>query len=349
MYAEEVNDMLEQTRIAADRNQALTFRAPNMDDVDDIVDLLNRCTIDQTGQADTNRSLLLSDWTAPGFEPERSLRVVEAADGQIVGYIEVWDTDPIPVTNWVWGRVHPDFEGRGIGTALMLWAEERLQQTLASVPKDLRVIYRSGGLSTHAPTLRLLEGLGMSLSRYYWRMVIELDEAPPKPVWPNGIEMKSYVEVNDLRAVYRAFNDAFKDHWGHVEQPEEEKLVEWEHWISSDEAFNPALWFVAMDGEEIAGVCLCRQREYEDADMGWVNVLAVRRPWRRQGLALAMLHYAFDKFKRMGKLRAGLGVDANSLTGATGLYKKAGMHVAREIHSYEKVLRPGRDISKKAL
>jgi len=266
-----------------------------------------------------------------------------------VGYIAVWDIDPIPVSNWVWARVHPDFEGLGIGTKLMMWAEERLQQTLARIPKDLRVVYHAGGIKTHVPTRKLLEDLGMELNRYFWRMVIDLKEEPPEPVWPNGIRMKSLVEVNDLRTVYRAFNDAFQDHWGHVEQPEEEMLAEWKHWISSDEEFVPSLWFLAMDGEEIAGVCLCRRREWEDPDMGWVNVLGVRRRWRRQGVGLTMLHYAFDKFRRMGKLRAGLGVDANSLTGATRLYEKAGMHVAREFYTYEKELRPGRDISKQSL
>jgi mycothiol synthase len=341
--------MLVQTREFRDRNKELTFRPPTMDDLAAIVDLLNTCAIDQTGLPDTTRNLILSDWTGPAFDPSASVRIVETTDGQVVGYIAVWDNDPIPVSNWVWARVHPDFEGLGIGTELMMWAEERLQQTLARVPKDLRIVYHSGSLKTHTPTRKLLEDLGMELNRYFWRMVIDLKEKPPEPVWSNGIRMKSLVEVNDLRTVYRAFNDAFQDHWGHVEQPEEERLAEWKHWISSDEEFNPSLWLLAMDGEEIAGLCLCRRRDYEDPDMGWVSVLGVRRRWRRQGVGLAMLHFAFDKFRRMGKLRAGLGVDANSLTGATRLYEKAGMHVAREIYSYEKELRPGRDISKQSL
>ena len=84
------------------------------------------------------------------------------------------------------------------------------------------------------------------------------------------------------------------------------QLAKWEHWIATDETFKPSLWFIAMDGEEIAGVCLCRQYEYEDRDMGWVNILGVRRPWRRQGLGLALLHHAFNEFRKMGRLRAGL-------------------------------------------
>ena len=341
--------MLVQTRKSRYRNKELTFRPPTMDDVTAIVDLLNTCAIDQTGLPDTNRNQILSDWTAPAFDLTSSVRIVETVDAQIVGYIAVWDNEPIPVSNWVWARVHPNFEGLGIGTELMTWAEERLQQTLARVPKDLRVVYHAGGQKTHAPTRKLLEDLGMELNRYFWRMVIDLKEEPPEPVWPSGIRMKSFVEVNDLRTVYRAFDDAFQDHWGYVEQPEEEMLAEWKHWIASDEEFVPSLWFLAMDGEEIAGLCLCRRRDWEDPDMGWVTVLGVPRRWRRQGLALAMLHYAFDKFRRMGKLRAGLGVDAGSLTGATRLYEKAGMHVAREIYSYEKELRAGRDISKQSL
>jgi ribosomal protein S18 acetylase RimI-like enzyme len=62
-----------------------------------------------------------------------------------------------------------------------------------------------------------------------------------------------------------------------------------------------------------------------------------------------MLHFAFLEFHGRGILRVDLGVDAGSLTSATRLYEKAGMHVAREIYTYEKELRPGRDISKQSL
>lgn len=318
-------------------------------DLPAVVDLLNACAIDQTGEPNTNPSQVLSDWTSPAFNLAESVRITVTPEGQIIGYIEVWDIDPLPVINWVWARVHPDFEGLGIGTSLMFWAEERLQQTLARVPEDFRVVYHSSSLKTHAPTKQLLENLDMKLIRYFWRMVIDLGESPPQPIWPAGITVQTLQDSNDIRAVYRAFDDAFQDHWGHVQQPEDEMVAEWKHWIASDDEFDPEQWYLAMDGKEIASFCLCRRREWADPDMGWINILGVRRPWRRMGLGLALLHFAFLEFHRRGKLRVGLGVDAGSLTGATRLYEKAGMHVARESYAYEKELRPGRDISKQAL
>ena len=112
------------------------------------------------------------------------------------------------------------------------------------------------------------------------------------------------------------------------------------------EAFDPTLWFLAMDGEQLAGMALCKQSSTEDPDMGWVRVLGVRRPWRKRGLGLALLLHSFAELKRRGKKRTGLGVDSGSLTGATHLYEKAGMHVDRVYDSYEIEMRPGRELAR---
>jgi len=115
------------------------------------------------------------------------------------------------------------------------------------------------------------------------------------------------------------------------------------------DGFDPTLWFLAMDGDEIAGISLCRPYAYDDPDMGFVNVLAVRRPWRKRGLGLALLRHSFNEFYHRGKRKVGLGVDAQNLTGALHLYEKAGMHVHRQFDSYEKELRAGREISVQSL
>jgi ribosomal protein S18 acetylase RimI-like enzyme len=176
-------------------------------------------------------------------------------------------------------------------------------------------------------------------------MVIELDSPPPAPDLVEGITMRPFVRYQEEPAVIRAVRDAFRDHWGYVEGPFEDELKESLYWMENDRYFDPSLWFLALDGDEIAGVSLCYPIRIEDPDMGWVSTLGVRRPWRRKGLGLALLRYSFGEFHRRGKRKVGLGVDADSLTGATRLYEKAGMHVHRQYASYEKELRAGVDLS----
>ena len=89
------------------------------------------------------------------------------------------------------------------------------------------------------------------------------------------------------------------------------------------------------------GAALCRAR---DDGSGWVNNLAVLRPWRKQGVGLALLRHAFAAFYQRGIRKIGLGVDAQSLTGAQRLYERAGMHVAVRIARYEKEVRAGKDL-----
>jgi ribosomal protein S18 acetylase RimI-like enzyme len=83
--------------------------------------------------------------------------------------------------------------------------------------------------------------------------------------------------------------------------------------------------------------------------MGYVMSLGVRRSWRRKGVALALLHHTFGEFRSRGKTKVALDVDAHSLTGATRLYEKAGMHMQRQSVVYEKELRPGIDLSTQSL
>ena len=67
-----------------------------------------------------------------------------------------------------------------------------------------------------------------------------------------------------------------------------------------------------------------------------MRVLGVLRSHRRRGIGEALLRYAFVEFKGRGFERVGLGVDAESPTGAVALYERAGMHVARTSVQLEK-------------
>ena len=98
-----------------------------------------------------------------------------------------------------------------------------------------------------------------------------------------GKNLTTLAEQSNLEAVYRAFNDAFRDHRGHVEESFEAGFARFQHWTETDSRFDPSLWFLAMDGDRIAGVSLCQENSWDDAEAGHINVLGVRREYRRRG------------------------------------------------------------------
>ncbi len=101
--------------------------------------------------------------------------------------------------------------------------------------------------------------------------------------------------------------------------------------------YDPSLWWIAAAGAPIAGVAV----GVDFPDKGGIRLLGVRRPWRRQGIALALLRQAFQEFTRRGHAVVGLGVDAASPSGATALYRRAGMRIDKQFDQYRKVVRSG--------
>ena len=330
--------------------EGFTERGAALDDLNQALTLMNLCSQHLIGEDDlTDVNDLITEMTVPDFNPQEDLRLIFAPNGEMVGYKEVWTTSKPPVHPWIWGCVHPQYEGLGIGTRLMQWAEERALKALPNVPDDLRFAPRTSCNHEAKNAARFFEGMGYTHIRSFYRMQINMDQPMPEPVWPQGITLRTYDPEKDAEAVYRADVESFRDHFGFVEQPFEEGLRDFIHVMTKYDGFDPALWFLAMDGDEIAGICLCRPHGYEDPDIGLVNILGVRRPWRNQGLGLALLRHAFNEFYRRGKRKAGLGVDAQNLTGALHLYEKAGMHVSRQYDSFEKEIRPGKEISVQSL
>jgi mycothiol synthase len=329
--------------------EGFTARGAKPNDIEPAFELYNAWAQAVIHENDfANTEIIRTEWESPQFDPERDIRLVFSPDGRLVGYIEVWTNSKPPVHPWIWGRVHPDYWGMGIGTWLLQWAEEHASRVLADLPSDLRFAPRTGSLRDAMGAKKLYERLGYSYMRSSYQMRIEMDEAPPTPIWSEGITLRLGAPEKDIKAIYTAVRESFRDHFGHIEEPFEEGLARFTHFFTAEDN-DPTLWFLAMDGEEIAGVSLCRPSAYDDAEVGWVNILGVRRPWRKRGLGLALLQHSFGEFYKLGKRKAGLGVDAQNLTGALRLYEKAGMHVHRVFDTYEKTIRPGREISVESL
>lgn len=313
------------------------MRSPSMADLDAVQRLIAAVDLAEVGESDADNDDLRLDWEKADLAYDA--RLVHAPDGQLVAYALVADRAHVRVFADVY--LHPDHYGRGIGTAINRFTEERASRHLALAPADARVTL---GTYINAPNERaaaLLVNEGYTLLRHFWRMGITLDGAPATPVWPAGLAVRSFDPARDAPAVYAAITESFGDMWGYI-PPE---YPYWHTFMLERDDFDPALWTVVEDGDQIAAVACA----YPFADHGHLRSLAVRRPWRRQGLALALLQHTFGLFWARGECTVALGVDAESLTGATRLYQRAGMQIVRQFALWEKELRAGVDLATQQL
>ena len=162
----------------------------------------------------------------------------------------------------------------------------------------------------------------------YWRssytMEVDLRERPTVLRVPDGCRVRVYDE-RDEDPLRLAMNEAFAD------DPFWHTLTAsgFREFYLRSRGFDPSLWLLACERDELAGVALAYPRHRADESAGWVALLGVRPPWRRRGLGGALLTHAFQALYARGLRRVRLGVDAENPTGAVSLYEKLGMRQVR--------------------
>ena len=277
-------------------------RAPTDADVEDVVRLKS-----MHAPEPADAELVRQEWSAPGFDRDLDARIEDLAYAQVESLDET--------------RVWLELHGRP-SAALVDWAEERATE------RGDRIL--SGSWATNDVILVELRRRGFRPIRHSFRMAIALDEDVAEPVWPGRVRVRTFRE-GDERTFYDLQHETFADTWEPIDTPYDE----WAHWLLGDSSFDPGLWLIAEDEGEPAGFALCKRRR-GDSELGYVQVLGVRRAWRGRGLGRALLLTAFHEFRARGLGRAGLGVDAENPTGATKLYESVGMRVTHRFEIYEK-------------
>ena len=277
---------------------------------------------------------LENEWKSESFNMGRDAFLVETQDGRVVGYEDFYNMKDHYHLN-ADGYIHPEFKGLGIGASLLSTVETRAREEMKLAEPDLRVFIRSTIDNKDEDGHNLHKAEGYFPIRFHWRMETKLRQAPSTVIFPDGVELRPFVKDDHSVAVWQADNEAFRDHWGSHDSTYED----WSHRRFGKSDFDPTLWMIAWDGDQIAGFSINRFR----MGIGWIGTLGVRRPWRKKGLGLSLLQYSFGEFYKRGMTTIGLGVDASNPTGATRLYQRAGMYVASEFATYEKELRAGRN------
>jgi mycothiol synthase len=281
--------------------------------------------------------------TSPTALAEENVFLFEV-EGQLVAYGRVELEEGPEHSQFVLrGMVHPDWRRRGVGTRVMERLEQRVEERLGDAKTQAVFIVAVTDLK-HEDRQALFRSLGYQIVRYFFDMERPLREEGtavplPAPAYPPGIVVRTLTERPDLPAVWRTTNEAFRDHWGYTETT----LEQWQHWVSYPD-HRPELWLVAWDAaDEPVGVCLSGIDPDYNArvgrEEGWIYVLAVRRPHRRQGLGRALLLAGMGALQQAGVDWAMLGVDSENLTGALRLYESVGFRPVEKLAAFRKTLR----------
>jgi mycothiol synthase len=327
--------------------QEFSIRSATMDDLEAAVNLFNTYKMEYHGVSNETVEELRVEWSDPDFKLETSTCGFFTPQGELIAFGQIWESQ-VPVRPHIWFYVVPDYRQRGIGTYLANWVDTRARQAIDRVPETARVVMETSAFYTDDRTKQfLVNKLGMKFANQsWWEMAIDMAEEPAPAQWPEGVTVKSYVELEDARAVFTASRTSFEDHRGYVEEPFERDFERWKHHNFKDVKFDPSLWFLAVLDGQIVGVSLCRWEGWSDPTGGYVDTLGVVREHRRKGIAEALLRHSFGEFWKRGRQRVTLHVDGSSLTGANRLYERVGMHVSKSFDSYEKELRPGEELSR---
>lgn len=292
---------------------------------------------DQVERTDTLEDIRRNYSHLTNCDPYTDMLFAEV-NGEVIGYSRVfWQVlDDGTRTYTLFGFLVPEWRRKGIGAAMLKQAEARLRQIAAAHPEPGERWFESWASDTETGTIALLESRGYQPVRYGISMTRDLDELLPEAPMPAGLEVRPVTKTH-YHPIQRALNEAFRDHWGHHEETFEDFM----HW-AEEPTFMPHLWKIAWAGDEVAGTVLNFIHEAENAEYGrkrgYTEAISVRRPWRKLGLARALLVQSMKMFKEMGMTETALGVDAQNLSGALKLYQSVGYKEVKRHITFRKPL-----------
>jgi mycothiol synthase len=261
-------------------------------------------------------------------DPYHDVIIAEVA-GKVVGYTRGWWEQGVGDQRWYWhnGFLLPDWRRKGIGRALLLAMEQRLQQIALTHTPVLEKVYQVNVTQFQHGTAVMLEHSGYHPVRYYYLMVRPgLDDIAEFPL-PEGVEIRPVIPGH-YPAIWKAIDETSQDEWGRKKLTEED----YQEWLNSP-GFQPDLWQVAWDiaTNQVAGTVLTFINYEENQQLGhkrgYTEGIGVVRAWRRRGLARALISQSLLIQKAAGMSESALVVDSENPNDATRLYESCGFQI----------------------
>ncbi|WP_341912450.1 GNAT family N-acetyltransferase [Polaromonas sp. YR568] len=271
--------------------------------------------------------------------PERDVRIAQVGD-EIVGYVRGWhwaQADGLHLYGQL-GLVAPQWRRQGIGGALQDWLEAHQREIAATHRDATGHAHQSFVNQGETARAALLVKAGYHAERFFFTMVRPTLDAVPAFQLPPGLEIRP-VQPEHLQKIWDAHIRAFQTHWG-FSAPSE---ADYQIWLKT-RAQHSQLWQIAWDtrSDEVAGQVRAfvdeTYNQLHGRKRGWTEFISVGEPWRRRGLARALISRSLHAQKAMGLQDTGLGVDGQNLDGANRVYEDCGFVVTKRNGLYRKPL-----------
>lgn len=303
--------------------QGFIIKHPAIEDAQAITDLVALCDIESIGEPDITLSDVIDILNSIKIDADAWIAL--AGDNELIGYgfVEVTGADRMDTCIFV----HPQHKNRGVGSLLLQKVEERAQALARGMEGTKKLMNQVPFTNTAAKNL--VESNGYQFSRLFERMKIELEGQTASSVVPDGISLRTFEPDRDEEALFSLYDETFRDTWGYTAK-------DYSKWIAQKKGvdYDPSLWLMVWKDDLPIGFLMSRMQD----DGLVIDLLGVKREYRKQGIGKALLLHAFGLAYQRNQKTIILYVDTDSLSNANRLYQQAGMRPHSQTAVYKKEL-----------
>ena len=318
--------------------EGLSFRSPRLQDADAIHALRAGCIArDQVDLLSTSEGLPSLDEMRQALgqviaKGQQDQRLVAQAGDRVVGYslIDSWSEDD---GRWVYltlGWVLPEWRGRGIGTAMLHWAEQTARRLAAEQHPGEPFEFAANASSTELDATALLLHEGYFAGYTQLEMELDWPALPPVHPLPPGVELRPVLPEH-YRPIAESHQEAYQDNLAN-DRFKQTWSLDNSLAAMSDAQHDPTLWQVAWAGDQVVGDVM----PLIEKGRALLYNVSVRPAWRRQGLARALLTRALWHLRERRVDVVRLNTVAEFRTRARDLYTSVGFRVVKEFPRYRK-------------
>ncbi len=324
-----------------------TVRVPSLDDLPHLVELRGQDRVEYTGSSSVDREQIESEVAGPASWTRRQLVAVDP-DGRPRAWMIVHDRAAGRTMVMLYVDRSVD-EAAAIAGELYAWAEEQARE-IAFLREVTETRLDASPFAGDTVQQQWLADAGYTKRRSWPQMTrpVEPDEATSLPAPREGVTIRRVEShdnglplASDLQLVHEMLEASFEDHFNSYRESFSEFLQRlredpghrWDHW-----------WLAFVEGDEgqplAAGavVSTVLPENAQGHEGSYIDYIGVHRHARGRGVAKSLLHTVIADAAQRGRDRVGLEVDADSPTGADGLYHSMGWETDYVIESWFKDL-----------